>query len=68
MVVPRLRGHLNGHQQTDDADDSCQSGSHLFTILQSLSYQLDDTCHTNATPDSVGIEGTGVGVVALTRL
>ena len=37
-------------------------------LLQHLAEPGDDGGHTNAAPDGVGIEGTSIGIVALTRL
>ena len=37
-------------------------------LFELLAQKVDDGCYTYAAPDSVGIEGARIGIVALTRL
>ena len=65
MVVPCLRSHLHGNQQTESA----QHGTiHLLLLEDIFIEQIADSGNTQANPDGKGIERTGIGIVALTRL
>ena len=67
MVVPGLRSHL---KRDNDSSYGDYSGYSHFGFLgfQLPAEDIPKCCHTHAAPDGEGIEGTGVGVVALTRL
>ena len=69
MVVPSLGCHLDGNEETSNADNSCHSGSKFFTIhFYLFPYQVEECCNTHTTPNGEGIERTGIGIVTLTRL
>ena len=65
MVVPGLRCHLYRNEQCYYCNDSSDKGAVEF---QSLLEVVNDSSNTHTTPDSEGVERTGVSIVALTRL
>ena len=65
MIVPCLRSHLYGHQQAEHAHHGSHDGAVDLGVFLD---EVVDGSHAEATPDGVGVEGTGIGIVALTRL
>ena len=65
MVVPRLAGHLYGHQQAGQAD---RAGHQRAGFLPLARQGVRQSRHAHADPDGEGVERAGVGIVAFTRL
>ena len=65
MIVPGLTGHLDGNNQTDQR---YETGQNEVLLLCLTVEPVDDGCYTHAAPDGESIEGTSVGIVALTGL